>query len=1305
MAKNQQQHTNVKEQIFETVTTIVDESIKDLGYNITKICEVTNVDEAEWFKYKVKCGSLEMNVVDDNKTEPKYSIGDIVRVTIPNGNYNAKKVIEGLYEVGSKKQTIYAQPYNHFVPMTDQCYLKDSQGKEENSIYKFDLTTTNENAVVMTLFSGNLSIFNNTEVFNSIYLKFNHTYKNFLSKLISGEFIVELQLEFKDEYAYKDEIIKISSLNFVGDPYSSLNFTNDFLFTYDDLIGLDAINFKAYIPDSDNNKFCFENGEQASNGDIELTNISLELGHKYDGQTGIKLYTDNSLVYNQASEDYKKHLKYIWYNVDEKNNFLGFAKGNFLEDSEAVQNYYTQLDLNNIYQDIIKNDPNKEFFHDKQGLDLKFNYDEAHRFIELLKNQLRSLNLALNDFFNDFQNLWNYTENSWINGEYITKEKNAFNSDKFNSGLGQYWSQNLGLISTIAGNWNYNMSNSTSKGLYEWIEEGLTNIHGGAIYPSSTEEFKKIKDAKEIKIYTTDFVTESIKNLPYFQMSHITVVDPLNKIENQQRRIGGFVYEWASEEAGAKESFRSAKEILEQLEEAINLIKRGFLISFMSSELITDSTWSKQTFLDYKKEELISTVYEPVEQQVFNLKELKNQIQLHNSRVKIYYEFRDFLKLSENKIASENNFCNKFIDSISALDEDCQTFFTSAEDADITSIDLINVEQITNWITPWLSHLSQFKELGLSLRQQVSLMWDVPDTLTYEVYSKRGIAIEKYMANILQILSTLTDLGFTSQSSKTFLDKYEDWMSLSNHEEWTSNLTPLDSSIIDIHFLYSNEKQSKKNLWNGEIGWSEVDWEKETYWPWKDGKYVATRYESINIDLSQHFDALSKSQQSFQIVIVNNNSIIKSNIVTFNNYINYNLFSSIPYLKFNYKIGSDMQEAYALSDENNNSLILELQAYEKNNTTQEIPLYDANTVAAYPKLTIGYGNYGIGSIKSQELLSIDYGNENTTTNSAIKNLYIRKKNSSDKLLEQYLFLVCQMSISFEDDILHPTTMAVPIATFSDLQLKGPKMIIYESDTKATLDEVDVKYEIFSKIREVDPLTVSYQIILIERDSGDLEYDTNYLYINPDNKLEVLADYNIIYPYLPILESRGLCKDNSGDWVNFVHRQPLLIYTAKALKTNYNTSNLSSIIKEGKNNIYSSDTINEAGIININHSYVSYDADTKRATFRTRKDVATTNMPQIIKKGQAKLQPTFPYFSFFSDSDLGQFKINLENKAPLILSKGDNGIEFYYDGTIRLFKENLEPIVISYQDLIDGNLGIEIQQIGVIQDNEIISTCN
>jgi hypothetical protein len=82
--------------------------------------------------------------------------------------------------------------------------------------------------------------------------------------------------------------------------------------------------------------------------------------------------------------------------------------------------------------------------------------------------------------------------------------------------LGPYWSQNLGLISVIAGNWNYNMSNSTSKGLYKRIEEGLTNINGGAIYPSSTEEFKKIEAAKEIKIYTTNFVTDSVKNLPYF---------------------------------------------------------------------------------------------------------------------------------------------------------------------------------------------------------------------------------------------------------------------------------------------------------------------------------------------------------------------------------------------------------------------------------------------------------------------------------------------------------------------------------------------------------------------------------------------------------------------------------------------------------------------------------------------------------------------------------------------------------------------------------------------------------------------
>ena len=44
------------------------------------------------------------------------------------------------------------------------------------------------------------------------------------------------------------------------------------------------------------------------------------------------MYTDDSLDYGHEVGDYIKHLKYIWYNVDENDNFLGFERGNFNTD-------------------------------------------------------------------------------------------------------------------------------------------------------------------------------------------------------------------------------------------------------------------------------------------------------------------------------------------------------------------------------------------------------------------------------------------------------------------------------------------------------------------------------------------------------------------------------------------------------------------------------------------------------------------------------------------------------------------------------------------------------------------------------------------------------------------------------------------------------------------------------------------------------------------------------------------------------------------------------------------------------------
>jgi hypothetical protein len=78
-------------------------------------------------------------------------------------------------------------------------------------------------------------------------------------------------------------------------------------------------------------------------------------------------------------------------------------------------------------------------------------------------------------------------------------------------------------------------------------------------------------------------------------------------------------------------------------------------------------------------------------------------------------------------------------------------------------------------------------------------------------------------------------------------------------------------------------------------------------------------------------------------------------------------------------------------------------------------------------------------------------------------------------------------------------------------------------------------------------------------------------------------------------------------------------------------------------------------------------------------------------GKSFLSPDFPYFQFFSDRSGKLISIDPNQDPPIKLSyEKDNGIELYYNGMIKLLKKDSEPLIISYQDLIDGNLGIQIQ---------------
>lgn len=1299
MAKNQQQQSNIKEQIFETVTTIVDDSIKDLGYNITKICKIIDDSEKDRHKYKVECGSLKMNVVDDNRTPGGYSNDQIVRVTIPNGNYNAKKVIEGLYSAGNEEDTIYVQPRNHFVSMTDPYSIMDDY-------FPIDISNQEESTPQPIFSTASTDDFNfkDTEIFNSIYLKFTHLYEakrnNNTVKLISGTFQVDLQLSFSDDK--KDKTLSFSSVQFVGDPYSSMGFVNDIMFNCGDLSGLQYVDFFAFIPEAEKNSFIDIEGNKISEGQIKLNNISIEFGHQYIDQKGLKLYTDDSLDYGREAGDYIKHLKYIWYNVDENDNFLGFERGNFNTDFD-FETIIKNKQLNEIYQNILDNNSEaKDNYGDAAGLDLRFNYDEIIKLQPGFLSATNSLKNQINQLSIDFQKQWWYTstdtEKTKLN-MWLSENQSNYGGNYIN-----FWlTQAQDGVGQILQQWNWEMAEGQG---YGNLIKKLNAINKTFFDSQSIK--KNINSIQRLSIKgATDKGTSSTLHMPeldsdansYFQISHILRGSDI---------IPGQII--IADSPGDDEVWLPANDILQKMRTAIYDMKRGVLLYIMGTteddEQVVNKLWTSQTFTAYDKTEYIKSYFEPINDQEKRISFLENQIDIFNQKVKIYKRLREFLLKKEHMIDDkDNNLCILLSkDFTAACDESKKIFDGTPSDQINQDLMVLNLglditknsyNKYIDWFNDWKDVLQSFMSVGLDLKTEYDSRYSVPESDTYKIYVANGIGILSSIKSIQNYIDLFTNLGFTSKSeSPTFKEKYGDWRDTSNKTKWTPYPVEIEKNSLDIKFFQTNDEKTDINPWLGEAGWEEINLVDEKYWPIKKDnnniiKYLATRYSPITIglkrdlteEISYSINASKKEKQSFQIVILYNDQIIKSNILTFNNYSNYNVFSQIPYLKISTIDSND----FALSSKKEDDLIkYQIVGYEKDKNSVETALY-RYTSNYYPKLKVSYGAYGIATEASDKLLQCQTWGEADK----ISTIGVGLKTKRLLPLENYIFSIVCLSVFYEDDIEHRMTIPVPLATYSDLEMDGPKMIVFKQNGEVVFDR-DSSYTVFSKSRMVDEKSLNYSIILMDRNNGTVQPANNYMYVDENQKLQILTDYNTLVSYLPILEVTGFCKaTGETEFEYFVYRHPLLFTTDKSLKENYSISNLSTIISQNQNNIHGSSVFGEEGIINFSHSYIPPEkSNISSSTYLMRSAKNTNN--SAIKKGISELKSTFPYFTFFSDSLNGLFEINLENEAPLRIMKDENGIEFYYDGTIKLLKKDLEPLIFNYdtlnklQKILDGS---------------------
>ena len=105
---------NYSEQIFQSIDTIISQRLNEVSFDKTEICEIVSQDKDNVNKYWVSNGSLKYEAysIDENR---KYLANQKVYVTIPQGNYDLRKLIIGSNTADETNENLYVNPFNHLI--------------------------------------------------------------------------------------------------------------------------------------------------------------------------------------------------------------------------------------------------------------------------------------------------------------------------------------------------------------------------------------------------------------------------------------------------------------------------------------------------------------------------------------------------------------------------------------------------------------------------------------------------------------------------------------------------------------------------------------------------------------------------------------------------------------------------------------------------------------------------------------------------------------------------------------------------------------------------------------------------------------------------------------------------------------------------------------------------------------------------------------------------------------------------------------------------------------------------------------